>query len=108
MTQPAGHGNAAHTLRARNALVRTVRTRLKGTGLDIRELAEALVISRPGHRDQGRVYITYASAEVSLGRTVWQYLGYLDGHGPTDHDAEPHVGTDKIISLLADAPDGPS
>jgi hypothetical protein len=100
MTQPAHNGDAARAFRARNALIRSVRTRLKGSGLDVRELARELVVSNPGHPDQGRVYITYAGAEVSLRRTTWAYLGYLDGHGPTDPGAEPHVGTDKIISML--------
>ena len=54
---------------------------LKGTGLEIRELARELVISNPGHPGQGRIYVTYATGEVSHRRVVWDYLGCIDGHG---------------------------
>ena len=63
MTQPAQDENAVHPFRARNQLIQAVRTRLKSTGLDVRERARELVISKPGHPDQGRIYITYRSGE---------------------------------------------
>jgi hypothetical protein len=100
LTTPAPDEDAVRSLRARNALVQTVRARLRGARLDIRELAKELVISDPGHPEHGRVYITYATAEVSLRRTTWEHLGHLDGHGPTDPDAEPPVHPEKIISTL--------
>jgi hypothetical protein len=49
MTHAAGDKSAFQPIRARNTLTHTVRTLLKGTGLDIRELASELVISHPGH-----------------------------------------------------------
>lgn len=100
MTQTPSEPDALQTLRTRNALVRAVRTLLKGGGLDIRELANELVISVPGHPEHGRIYITYAKGEISLRRCTWQYLGYLDGYGPTDPDAEPSLTAEKIIAAL--------
>lgn len=100
MACPAGEGGAFQPIRARNTLVRTVRTLLKGTGLDIRELASELVISRPGHPEHGRVYITYAHAEVTHRRITWEYLGYLDGYGSADPEAEPGIDARTISAAL--------
>jgi hypothetical protein len=86
--------------RERNALIRDVKNRLKGSGLDIRELVNDLVISYPGHPEKGRIYIPYASAEVSLRRPTWEYLGHLEGHGSNDHDPELCVDAGKIIRTL--------
>jgi hypothetical protein len=73
---------------------------LKGTGLEIRELARELVISNPGHPGQGRIYVTYATGEVSHRRVVWDYLGCIDGHGNDDEKAELSVNAEKFISVL--------
>jgi hypothetical protein len=100
MTQPAGDSSAFQPVRARNTLIHTVRTLLKGTGLDIRELASELVISHPGHPEHGRIYITYAHAEVTHRRTTWHYLGYLDGYTSTDPDAEPGIDAPTITAAL--------
>jgi hypothetical protein len=100
MTQAPGDGGAVEALRARNMLVRTVRTLLKGAGLDIRELTNHLVISCPGHPDQGRIYVGYTSGDVSLRRCTWDYLGHLDGYGDTDPEAEPPLTAEKIIATL--------
>jgi hypothetical protein len=101
MTQmPADLENVAKPLRARNMLIRTVKTLLKGAGLDIRELANELVISNPGHPEKGRVYVTYASGEVSLRRPSWDYLGYLEGYGGDGQEAKLRVDADKIIDAL--------
>jgi hypothetical protein len=108
MTQTPGEPDALGALRARNTLVQTVRTLLKGTGLELRELASELVISHPGHPEYGRIYITFAKGEVSLRRCACEYLGYLDGYGPTDPGAEPTLSTDKIITLLTGPADNPS
>jgi hypothetical protein len=90
--------------RAKIKLIHTVRERLKGTGLDIRELAKELAISSPGHPEKGRLYINLATAEVSHRLPACTYLGYLDGYG-TDRDLdEPRVDTNKIITTLT----GPS
>src|ERR1700733_8904540 len=100
MTQTPGEPDALQAVRAQTTLTRTIRTLLKGAGLDIRELASHLVISNPGHPDNGRVYITYAKGEVSLRRCTWAYLGYLDGYGPTDPEAEPSLHAGNIIAAL--------
>src|SRR5579875_97675 len=89
------------TVRARNRLIDQVRAALSGTGLDIRDRADALVISRPGYPDNGRVYITYTTAEVSLSRPVWRYLGRLQGHGGDDPEADPPtVDAAAIVAAL--------
>jgi hypothetical protein len=105
MTQPARDTDELRAFRDRNTLIRTVRTMLKGTGLDIRELANGLVISHPGHPERGRIYITYARGEVSHRRTIWDYLGYLDSSTSASPDAEPCVDIHTIISILNGRPD---
>jgi hypothetical protein len=100
-------------LRARNGLVRAVREALKGKGLDIRELADVLSISNPGHPQNGRVYISYATGDVLHKYPVWRYFGHFDGHG-SDRDPgtpavgmdKPTVSVDKIVSTLT-GPDYP-
>ncbi|HLI75345.1 MAG TPA: hypothetical protein VKV02_00245 [Acidobacteriaceae bacterium] len=88
-------------VRARNKLVDRVRAALSGTGLDVRDRASALVISRPGYPDSGRIYITYTTGEVSLSRPVWRYLGRLEGHQHDgDPDAEPAVDAAAIVAAL--------
>jgi len=59
------------------------------------------VVSHPGHSERGRVYITYATGDVSHKRTIWDYLGRLDGYGRPDPDAEPPVDTAAIITALS-------
>lgn len=100
MTQTTCDTDAFQLIRARNELVRAVRSLLKGTGLDIRELANELAISNPGHPEQGRIYVTYAKGEISHRRTVWDYLGYLDGYGDGEEKIEPGVSAEKIIATL--------
>jgi hypothetical protein len=86
--------------RARNHLARTVRAAFKGSGLDIRDRDNHLVISNPGHPDQGRIYITYGRREVSHARTTWTYLGqYPTQDGPADTD-QPPADTTAIIRTL--------
>jgi hypothetical protein len=68
--------------------------------LDIRELANELVISNPGHPEQGRIYVTYATGEVSHRQTLWDYLGYFEGHGRHNEDADESVSAEKIIRTL--------
>jgi hypothetical protein len=98
--QAASEVDTIAALRARNILIRTVRTRLRGAGLDVRELASELVISHPGHAERGRIYIRYATGDVSHKRTIWDYLGVLGGYGGTDPDAEPGVDAAAIIGAL--------
>jgi hypothetical protein len=88
--------------RARNELIRTVRERLKGKGLDTRELEnDRLVISSPRHPEKGRVYLNLRSGEVSHRRTIWDYLGHLDGHAGEHETPDSFVTVDTIIGLLS-------
>src|ERR1700728_204269 len=107
MTQPASEADAVGAVRARNTLIRTVRTQLRGAGLEVRELASELVISHPGHPERGRIYVTYASGDVSHKRTIWEYLGHLDGYGSPDPAAEPPVDPAAIIAALNGRPPPP-
>jgi hypothetical protein len=103
---PTAKPDSFEAVRARNKLVDEVRAALSGSRLDIRDRTSALVISNPGHPDNGRIYITYTTAEVSLSRPVWRYLGHLQEHD-RDHDpeAEPTVNAAAIIAALTSPPD---
>jgi hypothetical protein len=108
-TNPQPDPDVLRTIRARNRLIDHIRASLKGAGLDIRERTSALVISNPGYPDNGRVYIPYASADVSLRRPVWHYLGRFHGHQRDDHpDADPIVDAATIITVLTSPSDTPA
>jgi hypothetical protein len=101
---------ALQALRARNRLIQAVRSMLKGSSLDIRELTTHLVISSPGKPDYGRIYINFANGDASLRRCTWDYLGHLDhldGHGSIDPDAEPPLTAQQIIAILTGQADRP-
>jgi hypothetical protein len=101
LTQTADDTDSFARFRARNKLIRLVRDRLRGRGLDIRELENELVISSPGHPERGRVYVTYVSGEVSHRRTIWDYLGHLDGCCSGDREtADSGVRMETIAGLL--------
>jgi hypothetical protein len=106
MTQPDHDSTTIQAFRARNTLIQAIKTGLKGSGLDIRERDTRLVITDPGHPEHGRIHITYATGDVTHQRTIWQYLGQIDGHTPTDPDAEPTITPDKIITTLTAPPAG--
>jgi hypothetical protein len=57
--------------RAMNALHAMMREMLAGSGLEIRQLKNELVISNPDNPDKGRIYINYITGEVSWKRPVW-------------------------------------
>jgi hypothetical protein len=101
VTQPAPIPATVTRLRARNTFIRTVRTALKGKGLDIRERDRELVITYPHHPEHGRIHINLASGEASHTRTIWTYLGHVDGHC-TSHDPDdtPAVDADLITAIL--------
>jgi hypothetical protein len=107
MTHPASDVDPLAAIRARNLLVRTIRHQLKGKRLDIRERDHELVITSPGHPERGGIHITLATGEASHRRTIWNYLGYLPGHGSTDTD-KPTVDTDVIITILHGEPTTPA
>jgi hypothetical protein len=108
MTPTVSNTNAFQVLRARNMLVQAVRTQLKGSGLDIRELETELAISSPGHPDYGRVYITYANHDVSHRRTIWDYIGRFDIQPGIPGDSDPSVDAHTIIAMLTSRAGTPS
>lgn len=109
MPDETATGDPFAGVRARNELVDRVRAALRGTGLDVRDRTSALVISRPGYPDSGRVYITYTTGEVSLSRPVWRYLGCLEGHSRGDDpDAEPAVDAAAIVAALTHPAETPA
>jgi hypothetical protein len=107
MTQTHSDTDPFAAIRARNLLVRKVRDQIKGNGLDIRELDKELVISFPGHPENGRLYLNLATGEVSHRRTIWDYLGNFDGHGQEIDSEEPTVDASTIIRTLT-GPDSPA
>jgi hypothetical protein len=94
--------------RARGTLRRIVGELLRGSGLEIRELANHLVICNPRDPEKGRIYITYATGEVSHRLVSWDFLGTLHGYEPDDDpDREPSVGAATIITTLTSQPPSP-
>jgi hypothetical protein len=109
MTNGPGELTSIQICRARSTLRQAVDALLHGHKLEIRELARALAISNPGDPDKGRIYITYATAEVSHRRVIWDYLGPLQGHEPNrDPDREPGVDAATIIATLTGQPPPPA
>ncbi|HEY1914818.1 MAG TPA: hypothetical protein VGH27_04510 [Streptosporangiaceae bacterium] len=94
---------------ARSMLRRTVGDLLRGSGLEIRELANALSIGNPSDPEKGRVYIMYATGDVSHRLVTWDFLGPLHGYEPGDDpDREPSVDAAKIIATLVGEPSRPA
>lgn len=100
MAQDQTEPSAIAKLRARTVLIQDVRARLIGAGLEVRELTDELVITNPGNPENGSYHVTFARGEVSFRRTIWDYLGYLEGYGTGDPDAEPEVTAATIIEKL--------
>lgn len=90
---------------ARGVLRQRVEALLRGSGLEIRELARHLAIGNPRDPGRGWIHISYTSGEVSWKRTSWAYLGPLQGYEPDDDpDREPAVDAGTIISTLTGSP----
>jgi hypothetical protein len=101
MTHPPDEPTGIQKLQARTALRKKLETLLRGSGLEIRELASNLAICNPGDPDKGRIYVGYVSGDVSHKRTLWSYLGPLQGYEPSDDpDREPAVDAATIITTL--------
>ena len=103
MTQTSDELLTVRLCQARARLWATMRDRLAGFGLEIRERERELVISNPRDPDKGRIHINFATGEVSLKRTIWDYLGYLQGFAITleaDPDREPVADAKTIIGAL--------
>jgi hypothetical protein len=73
---------------------------LAGSGLKIRELANGLVITNPADRDKGQIHVAYADSYVSWSRTVWDYLGNLQGYEDDPGDTGSGVGAEQILAAL--------
>jgi hypothetical protein len=52
---------------------------LEGSGLEIRELDNGLVIFNPSDPERGQVHISYADGYVSWERVTWDYCGVRQG-----------------------------
>ena len=103
-TQPPGDLEAVRRCRARNTLLALVRDMLVGSGLDIRDRDKYLVVSNPRDPDQGRIYVSYTTGEVSWQRPVWEYFGHLKGYATApeaDPDTEPVADGQTIILALS-------
>jgi hypothetical protein len=103
MTHPPDELTEIQICRARGDLRQTVNALLQGSGLQIRELANALTVSNPRDPDKGRIHIAYVTGDVSLRRVTWDYFGLLEGYeSGGDPDHEPGVGAAKIITALTE------
>lgn len=103
-TQPPDELTWIQICQARSALRRQVDGLLRGSGLEIRELATCLVIYNPRDPDKGRIYITYTTSDVSHRLVTWGYLGTLRGYDGDDPDREPAVDAAAIITTLTSQP----
>jgi hypothetical protein len=99
VTQTRDEPDIFARFRARNELVRKLKEQFRDRGLDVRERDNEVVISSPGHAENGSVHFTLATGEVSHRRTLWDYLGYLPGYGSGDPD-EPAADTDAIAAIF--------
>lgn len=50
-----------------------------GSGLQVRELANGLVIMNPLDLDRGHVHVAFADGYVCWERSVWEYWGMIEG-----------------------------
>jgi hypothetical protein len=104
MTNELGELASVQMCRARAALRQAVENLLRGSGLEVREMANGLAISNPRDPDRGRIYISYANGDVSWKRVIWDFLGSLQGYDGDDPDREPCVDAAKIIAVLTGKP----
>jgi hypothetical protein len=101
MTHRPGEPAEARIGRDRSNLRQKTDALLQGSGLDISELANALVIHNPHDPGKGRIHITYTRGDVSWERSTWDYLGPLQGYEPDDDpEREPAVDATTIITAL--------
>jgi hypothetical protein len=108
MTRPPDDLTDIQHVRARTTLRHKLDPLLRGHGLEIRELTTALAIGNPADPAKGRIHITYATADVSLKRVTWEYLGPLQGYEPDDDpDREPGIDPATIIATLTGEPPPP-
>jgi hypothetical protein len=108
MTQPPVRLNGVEICHARNLLRQELQALLRGSGLEIRDRVRNLAIHNPHAPDNGRIYISYTTGDVTWQRTTWDYLGPLQGHEPDDDpDRDPPVTPTKIITTLGAQPPTP-
>jgi hypothetical protein len=71
MTHRPGEPAEAQIGRARSTLRQKTDALVQGSGLDIRELANTLVIHNPHDPGKGRIHITYTRSDVPWERSTW-------------------------------------
>ncbi|HEX4101803.1 MAG TPA: hypothetical protein VHY21_14900 [Pseudonocardiaceae bacterium] len=109
MTHPPDELTWIQICRVRSHLHRAVAALLRGSGLEIRELANHLVIFNPKDPEKGRIYITYTTGEASRRLVTWDYLGPLHTTDPDpDPDPEPAIDAAQIIAILTGQPPPPA
>jgi len=79
---------------------RMVKSMLDGSGLTVKPQKTELVISNRAEPENGQLRVAYASGEVVLRKTIWVYLGMLDGFEYDDGSLGHVIGTDQIIRAL--------
>ena len=70
---------------------------LAGSGLEMRELDNGLVILNPKYPERGQVHIAYDDCYVSWERVTWDYWGVLEGFEQGDDKKTTFA---KIIDAL--------
>src|SRR5580700_10571506 len=52
-----------------------------GTGLEVRELTNGLVITNPRYPERGQVHVAFADGYVCWERVAWDFWGTIEGFG---------------------------
>jgi hypothetical protein len=104
MTNEPDELTSVRICRSRSALRKKVDELLRGSGLEVREMVNGLAIFNPRDPGKGRIYVRYASGDVSWKRVIWDYFGPLQGYEGDDPDCEPGVDAAKIIAVLTGEP----
>jgi hypothetical protein len=100
MASSVSEPGTVQTCRARNRLRQDLEVLVSGTGLRIRELTNELVITNPRDLEKGQIHVAYSDGYVSWERTVWEYLGNLQGYGNETGEAVLGVSIEKILARL--------
>ena len=98
---PAPQQTGIGAFHDRNLMVGRVKAALAGSGARARERDTALVISDP-RQPGSRVHVRYADGSVSVQRTSWDFLGYLQDYKDHDHPDDEPVSVALILSRLKD------
>jgi hypothetical protein len=80
-----------------------------GTGFEVQELANGLVIRNPRDPERGQVHVAFADDYVCWERVVWDFCGTIEGFGsgsstrryPWDEGiGEAVVTRERVIGVL--------